>query len=121
MRGSLVEPRSCRRSSADTHTITHTCARLLLHMLFASLLFILYVLSQCITHFLIDTAMRGLHSSLGFDRSVLRLGLAPQHIVSTEPLPVARLKRPTPAQAIVWVVCTFLFFACVAFNVGRLT
>eukprot|EP00913_Durusdinium_trenchii_P020262 g19035.t1 len=48
--------------------------------------------------------MRGLHSSLGFDRSVLRLGLAPQHIVSTEPLPVARLKRPTPAQAIVWVV-----------------
>ncbi|CAK9097405.1 unnamed protein product [Durusdinium trenchii] len=33
-----------------------------------------------------------------------RLGLAPQHIVSTEPLPVARLKRPTPAQVWEFVV-----------------
>jgi len=29
-----------------------------------------------------------------------RLGLAPQHLISSEPLPVARLKRPTAAQ--VW-------------------
>lgn len=27
-----------------------------------------------------------------------RLGLAPQHLISSEPLPVARLKRPTAAQ-----------------------
>ena len=29
-----------------------------------------------------------------------RLGLAPQHLISTEPLPVARLKRPSAAQAV---------------------
>jgi hypothetical protein len=28
-----------------------------------------------------------------------RLGLAPQHMISNEPLPVARLKRPSAAQA----------------------
>lgn len=85
---------------------------MIIHYIYMFILYSVYsYIILCFSHHLLNKSLKkrspfSTFVALGLTCGLLRtwaayerLGLAPQHMISNEPLPVARLKRPSAAQA----------------------